>query len=545
MSAGAPSLLRAGELAQAWAGQAQWRILETGFGPGLNFLAAWQAWRDDPQRPGLLHHCAIDAQPLAADALLRAAAAHPELLPLAQQLAAQWSGMAPGFQRLGFEDGRVLLTLCVGEVQDMLRAQDFSADTVLLAQAGPADLHTLKSVARLCRRGSRVALASPVTAEARAMAQCGFAVDPEDTERAAFEPAWEPRGLRAASSVATGSCAVVGGGLAGAAVAASLARRGWQVQVLDAHDQPAGGASGLPVGLLAPHQSPDDDLLSRLGRAGVRLTLQQAAAQLQAGQDWQGSGVREQRPGEPAVWHPQGAWIKPAALVQAWLRRSGIQWRGQSPVARLTAQADGGWELLGAGGTVLARADLVVVACAHGSEALLEAGLPLQPVRGQVSWAPRAEGQDFPAFPVNGHGYFVTAFPLEGAPAWLCGAGFDRDDTGCDLREADHQANLARLRELLPEVADQLAGEFARGAVQGWAGVRCSSADRRPLLGQLRPGLWTSSAMGSRGLTFAVLCAELLAARLHGEPLPLPRKLAATLDVQRQTSLQPALNGPE
>jgi tRNA 5-methylaminomethyl-2-thiouridine biosynthesis bifunctional protein len=39
--------------------------------------------------------------------------------------------------------------------------------------------------------------------------------------------------------------------------------------------------------------------------------------------------------------------------------------------------------------------------------------------------------------------------------------------------------------------------------------------------------------MGSRGLTFAVLCAELLAARLHGEPLPLERRLATALDVSR------------
>jgi len=35
----------------------------------------------------------------------------------------------------------------------------------------------------------------------------------------------------------------------------------------------------------------------------------------------------------------------------------------------------------------VARAALVVVAAAHGSGALLGASLPLQPVRGQVSWA--------------------------------------------------------------------------------------------------------------------------------------------------------------
>ena len=42
-------------LPEAWAGQPQWRILETGFGFGLNFLVTWAAWRADPQRPTLLH----------------------------------------------------------------------------------------------------------------------------------------------------------------------------------------------------------------------------------------------------------------------------------------------------------------------------------------------------------------------------------------------------------------------------------------------------------------------------------------------------------
>ena len=66
-------------------------------------------------------------------------------------------------------------------------------------------------------------------------------------------------------------------------VAASLARRGGPVQVLDAAAEPAGGASALPVGLFAPHVSPDDAILSRLTRAGVQATLAQARALLREG----------------------------------------------------------------------------------------------------------------------------------------------------------------------------------------------------------------------------------------------------------------------
>jgi tRNA 5-methylaminomethyl-2-thiouridine biosynthesis bifunctional protein len=42
--------------------------------------------------------------------------------------------------------------------------------------------------------------------------------------------------------------------------------------------------------------------------------------------------------------------------------------------------------------------------------------------------------------------------------------------------------------------------------------------------------------MGSRGLTFAALCAQLLVARLHGEPPPLPARLAAALEAQRSAT---------
>ena len=66
-------------LPQAWAGQAQWRILETGFGLGLNFLATWQAWKNDPARPRILHFVSVEAWPVAAEDLVRSVNAWPEL----------------------------------------------------------------------------------------------------------------------------------------------------------------------------------------------------------------------------------------------------------------------------------------------------------------------------------------------------------------------------------------------------------------------------------------------------------------------------------
>jgi tRNA 5-methylaminomethyl-2-thiouridine biosynthesis bifunctional protein len=536
--------LRGCGLPAAWADRPQWRILETGFGLGLNFLAVWRAWKDDPRRPRLLHFVSVEAWPVNAEDLSRSVEAYPELQPLAQALAAQWYGLSPGAHRLAFEDGRVLLTLHVRDVLDALRNEAFDADSVFLdgfdPQCNPAmwDAATLKAVARHCHRGTILSTWTAAGEVRRDLAQCGFVVEKVDglppkrhSLKAVFDPAWEPKGQRVAQPATPGNCIVVGGGLSGAAAAASLARRGWNVTVIDAAQEPAAGASGLPAGLLVPHRSTDDNLLSRLSRAGVRITLQQARELLEEDAEWR-AGVREQRPDTPPLWHEHAAWIRPASLVRAWLAQPGIAWQGNVRVDRISRDGED-WRLLDAHGSELARAPLVVVAAALGSAALLEDRLALQPVRGQISWGFASPGSSLPSFAVNGDGHFIPGVPQESGPAWYCGSTFGRGDTDLRPRTEDHLANLERLRGLLPEVAAQLAPAFAAGEVNAWVGLRCASADRRPLVGEMAPGLWVSTAMGSRGLTFCMLVAELMAARLHGEPWPLEQKLGGALDVRR------------
>ena len=294
-------------LPAAWAGQPQWRILETGFGLGLNFLVTWAAWKTDPQRPRLLHFVSTEAFPASAQDVLRSVQSHPGLQALARELQGQLWGLLPGFHRLVFEGGQVLLTLCIGDAKAMLRESSFEADSVYLDGFSPQrnpdiwDAHTFKAVARCCRRGTRVATWTVARSVRDALAQCGFVVEKvpgvppkRDNLQGEYQPAWALKKTPTAAPTRTaGRCIVIGAGLAGAAAAASLARRGWQVTVLDAADHPATGASGLPAGVIAPHVSPDDNVLSRLSRSGIRAMLQQAGALLQAGSDWQLTGVLE------------------------------------------------------------------------------------------------------------------------------------------------------------------------------------------------------------------------------------------------------------
>lgn len=584
-------------LPAAWGGQAQWRVLETGFGLGLNFLVTWAAWKADAQRPQVLHFTSIEAYPVSAQDLLRAAPQEPHLRPLAEQLAARFYGLLPGVHRLAFEGGRVQLTLWIGDAQAMLRQQHTVADSIYLDGFSPStnpeiwDTHTLKALARHCRRGTRLATWTIARAVRDQLTQYGFEVHKvpgvppkRDNLQAHFNPAWQPR-VRAATDPApvtqAGTALVIGAGLAGSAVAHSLALRGWRVTVLAAGDAPADGASGLPAGLFCPHVSPDDSVLSRLSRSGVRMTLQRLHDLCAEGSDWGHSGVLEhctdggtglpaswtQGPGADwshatdsaqlqaaglpdntvACWHAQAGWVRPAQLVQAQLAHAYIQFQAHARVARLQATVDGAWQALAADGSALAQADIAVLACGPATQELLptDTTWPLQAIRGQITWGLHSlhNAYALPPFPVNGNGNLVTHIPLPQGQGWVMGSTFERDVTEMPISAADqaaaHTANHAKLSTLLPASGAPLAPWFdpADSRCQPtWGRVRCASHDRLPIAGLVNPaapGLWALTALGARGLSLSVLCGELIAAQLHGEPLPLDAKLAQHLGTAR------------
>jgi tRNA 5-methylaminomethyl-2-thiouridine biosynthesis bifunctional protein len=355
---------------------------------------------------------------------------------------------------------------------------------------------------------------------------------------------------------------VVGAGLAGAGVANALVRRGWRVSLLGAAPRLADGASGLPVCMLSPHVTRSPTPMSRLTALGVACTRQALERLVPVGAGW--TPVEVDNRGHDPGRHP-AALVRPAALVQAWVDEAQNTGRLDlhlgSPVAGV-ARDDGLWHLLAADGTEIARAGTVVLAAALGSRALAEGlglALPLHPVQGQLSFGP-LQGPALAERPQRDDGVYVPEYRDAGlAPrwpeaVWAIGSTYRRGATDTAIAQDAHRDNLARLRALSATAADAMEAALARSQVLGWAGVRCASLDRLPLIGAAPdpaglgtkppaqpalvdlprlPGLYLCCAFGSRGLALAALAGEALAAAIDGEAMPLAPALRDAVDPAR------------
>lgn len=539
-----------------WQGQPLHVVADTGFGQGLNFLRAWRNWRDDPARCDRLHCAAITPQAPSRTALLASASAHPGLAELAVELASHWPEPAPpGFHVLPLDGGRVTLTLCVGGLLPVLQSWRFLADTVWLAN-GSGTPDVLRAVARLSHRQTRVACDAAPDGLPDALQDAGFTIT-SPTGHAPLTARYAPRWpAPEAPPRAPGHATVLGAGLAGAALCRALGRRGWALTLLDQGSGPAQGASGLPVGLLAPHQTAKPTAMSQLTDIGARGMKRELARLLPDRQAWQ-AGLMRMDGTQPPEWLPDAVQVTPAALVQAWLEEA--HGTGQltsawhSPVTGLQRQPQH-WALTDGVGSTTHEASMVVLASAWGSQALLAPwggdALALSPVRGQLSLGLASDLMERPEHAINGAGVFVPRCHWQGQDHWAVGATYERGQSTVEVRAANHQANLAALQGWLPALADQLRPAFQAGRVTGWAQIRCATGDRLPIAGALpdvaalqthRPvhqqprlgGLHALTGLGSRGLTLSLLCAEVLAARLAHEPLPVPAELADALDPAR------------
>jgi tRNA 5-methylaminomethyl-2-thiouridine biosynthesis bifunctional protein len=598
--------LRGNGLPARWAGTNVFTIVETGFGLGLNFMATWAAWRSDPKRSERLHFVSVERHPFVREDLSALHARYPEFSAQSAEICAAWPPAIAGMHRLHLDDGRITLTLVFADVIDALRDLRLGADAFYLDGFAPDhnpemwSPAVMKALARLARPGATLATYTTARAVRDALAAAGFVVEKtigygrkREMLMGRFAPRWSTRHPPPERvEWPERNALIVGAGLAGAAIAERLASRGWQVDILDRNGAAAGGASGLYAGVLQPHLSRDDCILSRFTRAGflyahshrrsmnvdepalprppcgVLRIADDANHEARMAEDVAALAypaeyaqliscdAASSRAGRPVSaggwWIPMGDWARPAAVVRAQLAGAA---RAQTPAPRITLHREVAalrrlgerWCAIDASGVEIASAPVVVLANACDAARLVDlAPVPLQRIAGQLTLFPASSGA--PRTVVCGRGYVLPE--IEGNV--VTGASYDLDNDAMQPDDARHGANLRRAERLLPGITAHVDMKSLRGEV----GVRCVAGDRMPMVGPVvdmerareiadtlsgahasdmprLPGLFCAIAFASRGLAWTALAAECVASQIEGEPLPLETALVDAIDPGR------------
>ncbi len=524
--------LAGNELPQRWQGRNHFVIVETGFGLGLNFLATWSAWRKDARRCARLHFVSCELHPFRADDLARAYQRWPEFTPLAAELVAQWPELTPGLHRLHLDDGRVTLTLALGDANELLGQLVLQADAFYLDGFSPARNPQMWSarvchlLARLAALGATLATWSVAGEVREKLRRAGFSTAKADGfggKRQMLRGLFldlRPRsdGSGSAAAPASGEALVIGAGLAGCAIVERLAARGWTTTLLEAAAAPAQGASGNLAGVLRPLPNIDDNRMSRLSRAGALygwrhiaglrargFTLRAEACGVlhlarDAAQEARMRAVVQRLALPPSFlcqvdaaeasalagwplaaggWYFAGSgWVQAPSLCAANLAAAGERLRSRFGTTAARLERGGGqWHALNAQGERIASAPVLVLAAGINSRAFAEAtAAPLVSARGQVSLLPALP--DSPPRRVLCRDGYVSP-EVDGLRC--VGASFDVEDEDSGLRLHDHRANLDKLEAMLPGYGAGLDP----AAFDGRVGFRPATPDRLPFVGAL------------------------------------------------------------
>ena len=280
------------------------RIAETGFGSGLNFLMTCDLWLKVANETAQLHFISFEKYPLHNDDLAKAHLALPGLVALAKSLQENYPMLLPGWHDVWLFDNRVRLTLWFGDVLKGLPECDASecskVDAWFLDGFAPIKNPDMwqpglyQQMARLSHLKTTFATFTAAGDVRRALEKVGFTVNKASgfgkkreicsgqlTQQRPYslKTPWfsRPQPVNKQS----GKAIVIGAGLAGGAVANQLAKAGWHVQVLEAEKEIATQASGNLAGTVHPLITADWNLRSQWYLQGFEATLRTVLPWLQ------------------------------------------------------------------------------------------------------------------------------------------------------------------------------------------------------------------------------------------------------------------------
>ena len=392
----------------------------------------------------------------------------------------------------------------------------------------------------------------------------------------------------------TREIAIIGAGIAGCTAAVALQRRGFKVTVVDRHPQAGSEASGNSQGIVYPKLSPRDDLLPRANLAAIQFCKDYYQPFWDRGLGAQcGILVVPENPkkaadfalisqrfvdrpeivksvdnqqlcelagiplsAETALFFPQLGWLPPALVCQQLLQANNIPLL-QADIHSLERNKDtNSWELVDGDGLTVLISESVVIASAFDCKNFAQSEhLPLHKIRGQITQLPSTVESRSLKTVICGEGYFTPA--KDGLHS--CGATYNKDIFTPEVRDEDHLTNITQISATDPGLAAAVGQPNIKN-LRGRANFRCTTPDYLPIVGALPnmpemledyailrkdaktllptrgsylANLYVNCGMGSRGLSYAPLTAEILAAQIAGETPPVDLELLKAMHPAR------------
>jgi len=531
---------------EIWQDKPDFTIIEAGFGCGLNFLNTWHHWQQTAPASANLHYIAIDAFPLTTDDILKATAPFDVLGDLRQQLADQLPPHHPGFHRIVLGRGRVRLTLLYGDVMEMLQriSPSTTFDACYLDGFTPRrnpDMWTPDVFKKLSQHAKPDARLATYTAAEKIqcdLSAAGVVIETrpgrahqQDCLQGRFTS--RPTPIQSAPWFAppppqsqNPTIAIIGAGIAGAAMAYALKSTHSDIVIIDAEKKLAAAASGNPVGILHPRLTSDNSFEGQFHAQAYLHTLNtlklldREGFNVQPGNE---TGLlalplhdRDKRrqhklaenfalPGthmrsvlknqvreltgieieSGGLWFEGAGCIDPVAVCQALTKNTTM--RLNQHVERFEKTTDG-WALIGDAGQCIMESHVVILANALHANRLLKNSefseiFAMNPKRGQINFAATNDISQQLKAPITYGGYITP--PSATNNQHSIGATFEDWPRGLNRSDWQPLQTISQQRnyELLHEKIPSLKSLNPQQPIQGRASLRATTADRLVIAG--------------------------------------------------------------
>lgn len=564
-------------------------IGELGFGTGLNFLVAWNEWRELEKPIGAtFDFLSFEKFPLEFHDMERAHAAWPSLQVLSDKLRKSLPERLSGFHRISIEPG-VSLTLVYGDATDWMDRAEAQIDAWFLDGFAPSknssmwDEKVFAHIARLSRPGATFSTFSVAGMVRRNAEAAGFQLERAPgfgnkremltgvfTSKAEQVDVGGQPWFAPAPKIAVDQSlciAIIGAGIAGASLAHALKRAGIQPTIFD-KSSVASGASGNPAGLVMPRLDVGDtpaarfhlsaylsvlDILNQLEKSVREKIFRQCGVVMHARgkDDWdrfQKLFDVQKLPADHLEQHEAGLLLPKAGVVSPRLFVESLL--AGCPVKiceiRSLEQSKGQWRLTSTDG-LDERFDIVILANSINTQLFHQLQhLPLQGSAGQLEWFAQAH-QPERAHTMGNYlgpgvdGGLVAGASYEPVPGNIV-----------PVPSAEISAStLSAIKSLYPGKHEFPDARQSHPRVS----MRCTTKDRLPLVGmapdsnyylreyqglrngirqpypaaEYLPNLYVLTGLGSRGLVTAPLSADIIVAQITGGPMPVDREVRHAL----------------